>query len=236
MLELHQFQSNFGLPNPSPFCMKVEAYLRLAGIEYQTQLVTDPGKGPNGKAPWIVDDGKTLPDSRLIIEHLNRKHGYPLKGNLSDEQLAHHHTLGRMLEESTYWVIVYERWIVPENALTIRDAFFGSLPGPMRKLIFMVAQRGVKRALFGQGTGRLSRDEINHIGMKDIDALALILGDQAYFGGEKAAEIDAITMSYVAACIKSPVSSKVCDHLKTKANLVAYYERMMKEVFPDFTA
>ena len=141
MLELHQFQSNFGLPNPSPFCMKVEAYLRLAGIEYETQLVTDPGKGPNGKAPWIVDDEKTLPDSRLIIEHLNRKHGYPLKGNLSDQQLASHHALGRMLEESTYWVIVYERWIVPENAPTIREAFFGSLPGPMRKLIFIVAQQ-----------------------------------------------------------------------------------------------
>ena len=216
MLELHQFASQFGLPNPSPFCMKVEAYLRLAGIEYETKPVTDPGKGPNGKAPWIVDDRKTLPDSRLIIEYLNRKHGYPLKGELSQEQLANHHTLGRMLDESTYWAVVYERWIVPENAPTIRDAFFGSLPGPMRKLIFVVAQRGVKRALFGQGTGRLSRDEINHLAKADIDALAHILGDRDYFGGEKAAEIDATTMSYIASIFKSPVSSPTCDYIKTK--------------------
>ncbi len=236
MLELHQFAPQFGLPNPSPFCMKIEAYLRLAGIEYETKPVTDPGKGPNGKAPWIVDDGKTLPDSRFIIEHLNRKHGYPLKGNLNQEQLARHHTLGRMLEESTYWAVVYERWIVPENAPTIRDAFFGSIPTPIRKLIFTVAQRGVKRALFGQGTGRLSREEINHLAILDIDAMSQILGEQDYFGGEKAAEIDAITMSYIASLIKSPVSSATCDHIKTKDNLAAYHERMMKEVFPEYAS
>ena len=234
MLELHQFQSNFGLPNPSPFCMKTEAYLRLAGIEYETKLVTDPSKGPNGKAPWIIDDGKTLPDSRFIIEHLNRKHGYPLKGELSQEELASHHTLGRMLDESTYWAVVYERWIVPENAPTIRDAFFGSLPGPMRKLIFVVAQRGVKRALFGQGTGRLSRDDINHLAKTDIDALAHILGDQDYFGGEKAAEIDATTMSFIASLVKSPVSSESSDYIKTKDNLVAYHQRMMTQLFPEY--
>ncbi len=236
MLELHQFRKQFDLPNPSPFCIKVEAFLRLAGIEYETQLVTDPGKGPNGKAPWIIDEGNTIPDSRFIIDYLNRKHGDPLKGDLSDQQLAHHHALGRMLDESTYWAMVYERWIIPENAPTIKEAFFGSLPAPVRKLVFIVAQRGVKRSLHGQGTGRLSNDEICHLAKTDMDALSLILGDQPYFGGKKAAEIDTTTMAYIASFIKSPVKSAIQDHLKTKDNLVAYHQRMMKEVFPEFAA
>lgn len=32
MIKLHQLAPAFGLPNASPFCMKVETYLRMAGL------------------------------------------------------------------------------------------------------------------------------------------------------------------------------------------------------------
>ena len=234
MIELHQFAPHFGLPNASPFCMKVEAFLRMAGIEYETRTVTDPGKGPNGKAPWIVDQGEIIPDSRIIIEHLNRKHGYPLRNELDEQTLAQHHMIMRMLDESTYWVMVYERWIVPENALLIRDSILGAIPAPMRKLVFMIAQNKVRKSLHGQGTGRLSREEIVLLGKKDIDALATYLGDRPFFAGNKPAEIDATTLSYIAGFLKAPMSSPIRDYLHEQKNLVAYSERMMKEVFPEY--
>lgn len=236
MLELHQFASHWGLPNPSPFCMKVEAYLRLAKIDYKTVTVTNPGKGPNGKAPWIVDDGKTIPDSRLIIEYLNRKHDYPLRGNLDKQQQATHHTLQRMLDEGTYWVMIFERWIATENVPITREALFDAVPGPLRKLVFALAQNGIKKALHGQGTGRLSRDEIISLGKADIDALSDLLGDQPYFGGDTALEIDASTMANIAGFIKSPITSKVADHIQSKKNLVTYHERMMTELFPEYAS
>ena len=34
MIKLYQFKPAWGLPNPSPFCMKVETYLRMAGLSY----------------------------------------------------------------------------------------------------------------------------------------------------------------------------------------------------------
>ena len=37
-IALHQFAPCFGLPNASPFCMNVEAYLRLAGLEYRCAI------------------------------------------------------------------------------------------------------------------------------------------------------------------------------------------------------
>ncbi len=234
MIELHQFAPHFGLPNSSPFCMKLEAFLRMADIEYELKEVGDPSKGPNGKAPWIVDDGETIPDSRLIIKHLNRKHDYPLRKGLGDEELARHHTIIRMLDESTYWVMVYERWIAPENAPIMRDALLGSLPAPMRKLVFKLVQNKVRKSLHGQGTGRLSREEINVLGKEDIDALAHLLGDKPYFGGEKAAEVDATTMAYLAGFIKAPMTAAIVDHIKDKPNLMAYHKRMMEQVFPDF--
>ena len=39
MIKLYQFKRTFGLPNMSPFCMKVETWLRMAGLEYETVLV-----------------------------------------------------------------------------------------------------------------------------------------------------------------------------------------------------
>ena len=236
MLELHQFKPHWGLPNASPFCMKVEAYLRLAKIEYKSVVVGDPGKGPYGKAPWIIDDGKTIPDSRFIIEYLNRKHGYPLRGDLDETDLTRHHVIGRMLDESTYWVIVSERWILPENAPITRDALLGFIPNPMRKLVFAIAQRGVRSSLKGQGTGRLSRHEIDHLGKKDVDALVTLLGDKTYFAGDKPGEIDATTMAYIAGFLKPPIKSVVADYMRTKDNLTAYSDRMMVEVFPELSS
>jgi len=45
MITLYQFVSWPGLPNFSPFCMKVENYLRLTRAEYKT-AVADVRKAP----------------------------------------------------------------------------------------------------------------------------------------------------------------------------------------------
>ena len=50
MIELYQFPRAFGLPNPIPFCMKVETYLKLTGLPYEVKD-TDPRKAPLGKLP-----------------------------------------------------------------------------------------------------------------------------------------------------------------------------------------
>ncbi len=234
MLELHQFAPCFGLPNASPFCMKVETFLRLAGIEYEIHIVGDPGKGPNGKAPWIIDQGETIPDSRFIIEHLNRKHGDPLRNGLEEQQLATHHAIGRMLDESTYWGMVYERWILPENATLTRDNVLGAIPNPMRKLVFAMGRRAMQKALHGQGSGRLSHDQIIQLAKHDIDALCDLLGDKPYFGGDRPAEIDATTLAYIAGFITPPIASEIGDYARSKETLTAYSARLMQEVFPEF--
>lgn len=100
MITLHQFRPAFGLPNGSPFCMKVETWLRMAGLEYQTRACDDPRKNPKGKAPVITDDdGTVIADSEFIITHLNRKHAPGLDDHLTEQDLAHAHAFRRMLEE-----------------------------------------------------------------------------------------------------------------------------------------
>ena len=78
MIKLHQFPTDFGLPNFSPFCMKLEVFLKMADIDYEIVEVNNPAKGPKHKAPFIEDGDLSMGDSELIIAYLQKKHGIDL--------------------------------------------------------------------------------------------------------------------------------------------------------------
>jgi len=82
MIRLYQFAPAFGLPNASPFCMKVETFLRMAGLSYECPRDADLRKAPKGKLPYIVDEGAVVSDSSFIVDHLKRKYGDPLDSHL----------------------------------------------------------------------------------------------------------------------------------------------------------
>ena len=67
---MHQFPAALGLPNASPFCMKLETYLRMTGLPFEVRPVTDPRRAPKGKLPYIDDGGTVLADSNLILDYL----------------------------------------------------------------------------------------------------------------------------------------------------------------------
>ena len=108
MLKLYQFERTWGIPNLSPFCCKIETYLRMAGIEYNIKPALPMG-APKGKLPYISDQGKTLGDSRFIIEYLKSAY-HDLDSELTDEELALSTALQRLLEEHLFWVALYSRW------------------------------------------------------------------------------------------------------------------------------
>ena len=61
MIKLHQFRPAWGLTTASPFCQKLETYLRMAGIEHQVVVERDTRRAPKGKLPYIEEaDGRLL--------------------------------------------------------------------------------------------------------------------------------------------------------------------------------
>ena len=60
-INLHQSPAAFGISNPSPFCMKVETYLRMIGEPFEIKSA-DPRKAPKGKLPFIKDGGIVVSD------------------------------------------------------------------------------------------------------------------------------------------------------------------------------
>ena len=232
MITLHQFPPAFKLPNASPFCMKLELYLRMAGLPYLNRYTLELHRAPKGKLPWIDDDGTAVADSGFIIEYLKGKYGDPLDGKLGPLQRAQALAITRLFEEHLYWSVIYDRWIAAPGWEVTRAAFFGGLRWPLRIIIPRVARRGIRAELHGHGMGRHSPEQICALGVADVDALAALLGDQPYFLGADATSVDATAAAFLANVLLVPTESPVKSAAEGHANLRAYCQRMAQRYFP----
>jgi len=230
-IQLHQFPTALGMPNLSPFCMKVENWLRLAGLPYEIRWQPDPRKGPVGKLPFVVVDGETLCDSERIIARLSQKHGIDLDAGLSAEQRAVSHAFGRMLDEHTYWALVHARWIDPAVWRRFRRVFFGALPLPVRGLVATIAQRQVRRDLRSQGIGRHPEADLYARLAADLASLSALLGDQPFFFGEQPTKLDATAYAFLGNIWEAQLDTAAKPLLGVHTNLVAYCSRMRERCY-----
>lgn len=230
MIELQQFAPALGLMNASPFCMKVEVFLRLAGLEYRCVDTALPMRAPKGKLPVLRDDGLLVADSQAIVEHLQRRHAGRLPPALREVPDGAQHALRRMLEEHTYFALLWLRWIDAAGWRTTAPAFFGSLPWPLRALVPPLVRRKIRRDLIGQGIGRHRRDEICARACTDFDAAAALLGEQPFLGGDAPGALDATVYAFVANALWPPIDNPVRAHLQQSPRLVSYSERMRDRV------
>lgn len=233
MITLYQFPPALGLPNASPFCLKLELYLRMAGLPYRNRYTLELHRAPKGKLPWIDDDGTVIADSGLIIEYLKRTHGDPLDGDLTPLQRARALAITRLCEEHLYWTVLHGRWLSAEGWKMTRPGFFGALPWPLRMVVAWVARRGIRPQLHGHGMGRHTPEQIQSLGVADIDALAVLLGEEEYFLGAQATLVDAVAAAFLANILMVPLETPIKSAAAGHANLVAYCQRMAQRYFPE---
>lgn len=227
MIKLYQFAPAFGLPNASPFCMKLETYLRMAGLPFELVNSGDVLKAPKKKLPYIVeDDGAVVADSHFIIEHLKQRHGDPLDAGLSPQERAVATAFQRLFEENLYWAVVHTRWADEAGWALTRQAFFGALPPPLRWLLPPLARRGLLGQMRGQGMGRHRVDEIHAIGCRDVTAVADFLADKPFMLGEQPRSLDATAYAFLANLLWAPVDSPIQRHARQRPSLEAYCQRM----------
>ena len=117
-IKLFQFPRMFGIPNLSPFCCKLETWLRIARVRYEVVDTPDPRKGPKGKLPFIEDAGMRIADSSLIIDHLVKTRGVDPDAHLNDSQRAIALLVQRTLEEHYAFVLAYTHLVREEGCST----------------------------------------------------------------------------------------------------------------------
>ena len=222
------------MPSPSPFCIKAEAYLKIAGLPYEAVYITDPRKAPKGKLPFIEVDGKRIGDSHFIINYLEQKAKNPLDHHLSESQKALSLITRRMLDEHLAWIIVYARWAPEKNANIIKNTFFAAMPKLIRGFLFRKIRNYMLQSMKFQGISRHSEQEIYELGKEDVHALSVLLGNNTiYFFGDTPSTLDVAAYAYIASIIHAPIESPLKRFTLDQANLVNLCERIDAQYFKD---
>ncbi len=229
MIKLYNFGQFGELPDPSPFCLKVDVYLRMAGLEFEALSGFDNlKKAPKGKLPFIEDGGKLVADSSFIIAYLKERYGDPLDSQLSIEQRATAHAFIKMMDENLYWCLVWARWKSDKIWPQLKESFFGNLPFILKDVVAKKVRRDVIKSLHGQGLGRHSEQEIKQIMAADLKAMSDYLGDKSFFFGDKATTVDAAAYGFLAELILAPLQSSLTQVAKGYPNLVSFCHRIQR--------
>lgn len=226
MIILYQFPRLSKLPNVSPFCLKVETFLRMMGLPYENCFVMDPRKAPKGKLPYINLSGQIIADSELILDALQNKFGNILDEHLTAEQRALGVLLDNFFSERVYWLMLYFRWQDEEGWRYLKKVFFKRLPWYLRSILPGMIRKKRKAALQAQGMGRHQRDELIFMAEKTIQAIADTLGDKKYFLGEEISSIDAAAFGFLANILWFTLDDPLKKAAQKHQNLREFCDRM----------
>jgi glutathione S-transferase len=237
MITVYKFGPAFGLPDASPFVMKVETYLRMTGQKYET-VTADVRKAPRKQLPFVDIDGKRIADSTAIVSVLESTRPDKLDAHLTPKARTVGLAFQSMLEEYLYFGLLYIRWATDEGWAvfepTLRE-MIGKMgvPSLMRGMICKSARKQVIERTRSQGIGRKPRTELVGVCTQMIDALGEELGEGPFFRGGKLTTYDATVYAFVAGVLCPAFDNELRRHCATKKNLVDYADRMRDKYWKD---
>ena len=235
MITLYRYVSAWDMADISPFCVKVETYLRMVGLPFESRAA-DVRKAPKGKLPYLDDNGTIVCDSRDIIAHFEAKLPNALDRALTPAQRALSTAFRGMLEEEAYFYACVLRWQTTDGWQIYRPALQNYLaeigvPALLRPVVASVARRGVVRAADAQGSARHSRQQIEARLLETASACVAQFGAGPYFLGDSPHVIDASLFAFLSAALDSPFPSQARDLLASVDGVRAYHRRMRERFF-----
>ena len=143
---LYQFTRCPTIASASPFCLKVETFLRMTNLTYENIDHKMKYKSKKGQLPFIELNGKEIADSDLIIKELSEQFEKNLDDGLTAEQKVTSHAFESMLNNHTSWVVRWWRYNNPREfletaKLDIKQAVNSVLP---RGLLSILVTFGFK--------------------------------------------------------------------------------------------
>ena len=225
-ITLHQFpKANEGV-SLSPFCIKVESFLILNGLNYQNEFTPNPSSAPYKKFPFIEDsNGQLVPDSRLILKHLTKSRSLSLDDHLNQGQLALGHLAVRSLEEGTYWILYYNRWQPKAAWSQVKKAAFADMPALLRSILPDLIRRDVIKTHWRQGVSRLSKEQRQSLLQQDLTSLAITLDQKPFFLGPQVSSFDCSIHAFLKSMMIKSIEADTSELVLEHSNLADYVER-----------
>lgn len=240
---LYQFTRTPMLPSISPFCLKVETWLRLAGLKYENIDHKLKLRSKKGQLPFVEVNGEEIADSTIIMTELAQRFEKDLDVALTQEQRNIAHAMISMLENHLVWVVLSWRIKNTEQMLkgykiNLQHALGSRLPNALLNFFFkfQFSRKGAKKVK-AQGLGVHKPEEIEEFGRKDLKVLSELLADKPFFFGDEPTTLDCVAFSVLAQIhfILDEVKYGLKEFMQENCpNLVGHVSRIKERCFPDW--
>jgi len=237
---LYQFTRCPTIPSVSPFCLKVETWLRMTGLKYENVDHKVRYKSKKGQLPFIELNGQEIADSDIIIRELSTKFEKNLDEGLTAEQRNISHALQSMLNNHTSWVVRWWRYNNPDQfieaaQLDIKRTLNSRLPKGVLNLLFKWGFKSNVKQAIGHGIGHHTNEEIYDFGKSDLKTLSEVLGTNDFFFGKEPHQLDCVAFAHLSQFVYVPFAEMKEWMSAETANLVAFVERIKEKYWPDWS-
>lgn len=222
------------IPSISPFCLKLEAYLRFANLKYINVSKPDFSLAPKGKLPYIQRNGEIIDDSSCIINWINDQIDFDPDSTLVNDERAITLATKRLLEDHLYFIMMYQRWLT-KDGFNYSKTCFNDVPCFIRPFILNKIRKNIKNTLYLQGLGRFSEEELYELANEDIKCLSDLLGESEYvFGTQDPTSLDIYIFSFISNIIQLPYECPLKTLTMNRRNLVNHCNRIGHLYFPEY--
>jgi len=217
----------------SPFALKLETWLRLAGIKYENVFTMKFGS--KGQIPYVELNGEEIPDSNMIISRLKEHFGKDPDESCTSYDLAVGHAVTGLVENHLAHVGFHFRYgLHMTNFLSVlKLGEYFNLPRAMTNWgRFQPTMTKIRSYL--QGIGRHTESEIWEMSFKDLRAISQLLGAKEFFFGCSPTSLDCVLFGHLAQFLYIDIGFPQKTYMEHNCpNLVSLVERMKERFWPD---
>ena len=172
-----------GIPDYSPFCARVELYLRFMHQPYVKSVSRDFAENPRHKIPFANVFGEMVDNSSHIIDTIQRKlHWEDDDERLTAAQRTTGHFVRTILFQDYYFCLMHAMANTAWGHNVVRTSVKKEVPPIplLRRFIFKAAIRNDYAITWGQGYGRYPEVFVVRQAMRDFQALSHTLGNHKF--------------------------------------------------------
>ena len=216
----------------SPFALKLETWLRLTGIPYETRYSLRPNA--RGQTPFIEYNGWQYPDTDLIIKFLTKEKDVSPDKGIEGGAMAHATRV--MLEQHTTAIGFYRRYSLHCDEVMQKTVYMDAVPFGFVPILRRLLPMVVRLRFHLQGISRHTEEDIIRFSFDDLRAISTFLGEKKfYLGDDKPTSIDCTIFGHLAQFLYFPIDFPQKAFMKEECpNLAAYMDRMRDRLWPDW--
>lgn len=192
MIMFFQFFVVFNVFNVSFYCLKLEIWLCLVGLEYQVKVVSDLCKVFKGKLFYVCIEGEVIGDSEIVICIFGECYGVIFDVGLDVWGKGWVWVIMCLCDEYLYYLMLYFCWFDEDSWCVFKLVFFGLLLFGVCDVVVWVMCCKVCVIFRVQGFGVYGRDELLVFVCDDFDVFDGLFGQVLYYGGEYLCSVDVV--------------------------------------------